>query len=165
MFEFLENFRIVLVTGPQRSGTRICSRMIAADTAFQYVDENAFHVHDVHEFTQILKGKRLVVQCPALCYRIQQHSGKDTAIVLMLRDVADIIASQERINWQGEERELKKYKRQFGVISEVKYTHWFLHQRRKIHNPYEIEYRKLNSHPLWVDPEKRAEFGAAQWKI
>ena len=49
MFEYLKEFPVVLVTGPQRSGTRICAKMIAHDTGHRFVDEREIHTDSLYE--------------------------------------------------------------------------------------------------------------------
>lgn len=166
MFEFLRHYRVVLVTGPQRSGTRICAHMIAGDARMKYIDETVYGTHYEDRFTNIIKTQsNIVVQCPAMCHIIHKVSAPDVAIIFMLREVSEIIASQERVGWPSEEKELKKYKRKHGIISEVKYSFWLVHQRRKVHNPYEIEYRNLYNHPLWIDRSNRGAFTDTQWRL
>jgi len=166
MFKHFNKFQRILVTGPQRSGTRIATRMIAKDTDFLYVDEVEYHTHDEQQFAEIVncQTRGFVVQCPAMMHIIHKFSRKDTAIVVMLRNPVDILASQARINWEGNKCELRKYKRKDGVACEVKYAYWLIHQRGKVQNLFEIKYDILKHHPLWVNKAERADFTPTQWR-
>jgi hypothetical protein len=50
MFEHLAVHSKIVVTGPQRSGTRIASQMIASDTGHEFVDEVDFLITDTTRF-------------------------------------------------------------------------------------------------------------------
>ena len=92
-FEWLRDFSKIIVTGPQRSGTRICAKMIAHDTRHRYVDESEIGVDSLYRLWSLLRNeRRFVVQCPALCRHVHLFGSADTAIVLMRRDVKDIVA-------------------------------------------------------------------------
>jgi hypothetical protein len=162
MFEWMTRFDVILVTGPQRSGTRICARMVAHDTGYRYVDERVIAVGHA-ELLVALSGK-FVAQCPALCYCIHELGADNIAIVLMRRSITDIMASQERINWGNEADERRHYPGSVGPISVVKYEFWEQHQRPLIDHPFEIEYESLASHPLWIPKEGRSNFVPDQWK-
>jgi hypothetical protein len=166
MFEFLSGFNKILVTGPQRSGTTICGKMIAQDLGMKYVDEDTFKVFDIDLFEDLINdSERLVIQCPGLCHIIHLYGRGNIAIVFMKRDIKDIIASQERIHWPKEKGELTKYEKTEGIISKVKYDFWHFHQKDKINFQFEIEYSSLKSHPLWIPKDKRINFKPKQTKI
>lgn len=163
MFEWLAKFDKILVTGPQRSGTRIGAQMIAYDTAHEYIDENDLYMDSLYMLCSFLQNRqRLVIHCPVLCRYTHIFSADNTAIVLMRRDVEDIVASQKRIGWSWEWLELARYDHSDGVIAEVKYRFWEEHQREHIKHAFEIEYESLAAHPLWVPEHLRQGFEAAQ---
>jgi len=163
MFEWLSEFDTILVTGPQRSGTRITSKMIAHDTGYQYIDEDAFEMDSMYWLCSIMAEKNhIVVQCPVICRYVHMLAGDHVAVVLMRRKIEDIIASQQRIQWPWEWLELARYDRSDGVISEVKYRFWDQFQKERIKHAFEVEYESLASHPLWLSKEKRQNFDARQ---
>lgn len=163
MFEWLAEFDRILVTGPQRSGTRICAKMIAYDTRHEYIDEYDFQMDSLYSLCSLLQNRRrLVVQCPVLCRYVHMFSADDTAIVLMRRNIEDVIASQERVGWRWEWLELARYDRSDGVIAEVKYRFWEETQRKQIKHAFEIEHESLAGHPLWVSKYLRQNFGPTQ---
>lgn len=167
MFKDLQSFSIVLVTGPQRSGTRIAARCIAADTGHQYIDEQEFAVHDKARFDKLVATRHnVVIQCPAMAHTIHSYGARDDVlIVFMLRELYQIKASEERIDWQGDVRELRKYKENQGRAAVFKYAYWLAHQRKKIKHWREIDYATLAAHPLWITPDKRRNFTADQWQL
>jgi len=170
MFESLKKFEHIFVTGPQRSGTTICGKMIANDTGHNYIDEFKFGVANLEILRELVKTqKNNVYQCPGVCRFIHEFSADNTAIVLMRRSVADILASQERINWRCEKMELFKYKpdERHGLetISEIKYRFWDTNQRLKIKNAFEVQYDFMSAHPMWIEKERRKTFHAKQTSI
>jgi hypothetical protein len=163
MFEWLAKFDRIFVTGPQRSGTRICAQMIAYDTDHEYIDERDFCMDSLYMLCSLLENKhRLVIQCPVLCRYVHALDASDAAIVLMRRDVQDIIVSQTRIRWGWEWLELARYDCSDGTIAEVKYRFWEEYQKKRIKHAFEIDYESLKEHPLWVSNHLRLEFSPAQ---
>ena len=160
-----QSFEKIIVTGPQRSGTRICARMIAHDTGYEYVDEKALSIDRVLRLWDMMHSKRrLVVQCPALCRHAHMFSRPEVAIVLMCRDIDDIRVSERRIGWKRHGSELARYdlREGEGEIAVVKYKFWADYQRERIAHPFEIDYESLAGHPLWVSKAARAKFGPHQ---
>lgn len=178
MFEHLSSYSKILVTGPQRSGTRIAAEMIAEDTGLRYIDEEEFGVRSKKNFNKLLANEsNIVVQCPGMCRIIHEHSASDTLIVMMIRDVEDIVASEERVDWiHGYWDELVKYgiphtnsdlrtARREGVRPSVlKYDFWEKEQRDKITNYMELEYESLAEHSMWIPKEDRKNFTEKQTK-
>lgn len=162
-FTPLARFKQIFVTGPQRSGTTIAAKMIAADTGFRYVDEDEFLRDRIDMLSPLLADDTpSVIHCPALCRFVHELADDASAVVLMRRDIAAIVASQRRINWRAERIELRRYGLQTGVIAEVKYRFWESAQRDRVSNAFELDYECLAGHPLWVDPSRRRKFGPRQ---
>ena len=162
MFEYLKPFTRIIVTGPQRSGTRVCAKMISADTGLRYVDEQEINVDSLYALAHTLTEGNVVIQCPALSYWAWAvGTVDDVAIVLMRRPVVEIIASQERVRWGYEWLELMRYGAASSPIAEVKYRFWD-ETKDRIRHPFEVEYESLKAHPLWIDKEARAGFGYDQ---
>ena len=106
MFEHLAPFRVILVTGPQRSGTRFAAQAIAQSLGRVFVDEREIHIDSRYSLAIFLRltSVPVVVQCPALCHCIHQFAQSDqTAVVMMRRAIEDIVASQGRIGWEDRE--------------------------------------------------------------
>ena len=109
MFDHLKPFDKIVVTGPQRSGTRICAKMIAQDLGKEYVSEAHVGVNVFGLLEEMLeKRKNFVVQCPGLCRHVHLIGREDTAVVFMRRSLEHIIGSQRRIRWgrRNERQEL-----------------------------------------------------------
>lgn len=154
MFEYLKSYDQIYVTGPQRSGTAICSQMIANDTGFRCIDE--------FEYGRQLPGpssfgSSVVVQCPRWTSFIENYSQDGSLIVFMIRPITEIIRSQKRINWPCESYELSKYGVKKGPIAQVKYDHWEK-QKLLVKHYLEVPYHSLEGHPLWVPASLRVNF-------
>ena len=83
---------MIIVTGPQRSGTRLASHIIARDTKLTYVDEFDYNL-DV--------DVKSVIQSPALLKSVVELSFMypTAKFAFMYRNVDDIVASLERVEW------------------------------------------------------------------
>ena len=151
------------MTGPQRSGTRILTKMIAHDLGFNPVDEMAFGSWCwVAALKRCKRVRPFACQCPVLSFRaVEMVTLGNVAVVFCYRPVADIIRSQERIKWGDELGELRRYHEMFpgffdnhphlrsGPISVVKYLIWERIQEPKVVHPYRVWYPDFQGHPLW----------------
>jgi hypothetical protein len=141
--------------------------MIAEDTPLWYLDETAFSATDVDRWRDtVIAASLTVIQCPGMCRFVHEFGDRDDlAVVLVRRDVSDIIASQRRIGWRYEQLELANYEAEEGPVAKVKYDYWDEHQRDVIQNAYEVEYESLAGHPLWVPKDRRRFFAPKQWFV
>jgi len=155
----LAKYRFIYVSGPQRSGTRIASKIISFETGYQMIDETEFKVGDSESLRLLLEGhSHAVIQCPGLSHVIHTFSTPADCIVFMHRPIADIIKSQNRIKWECENLELDKYNCSRGPISHVKYETWHAFQKGNVHHPVDLNYCDLASHPFFVDKSDRTGF-------
>ncbi len=176
MFKEMKAYSKIIVTGPQRSGTRICSKMIAHDTGHRWAPEEEIGGSGRPKLDKLMRNdKRVVVHCPALSSCIQEY-GKDNAlIVFMRRDLGDIEASENRIGWSGgpHKSELLRYETTLRYKDanltakkrpsrEITYEYWEEFQRDHVAHWREVEYESLSEHPLWVPKGQRAGWIAHQ---
>lgn len=167
MFEYLAPFNKVVVTGPQRSGTTICSHMIANDTGMTLVEEGAYQVHIEDRFMFFVdRPNRCVIHAPAMMHLIPKYGWiNNLAVVVMMRDEVDIIASQKRIGWVHEHKALAPYGLKVGdgwTQSGIKYHLWDSQYRILTVNSFEVQYESLANHFMWVPKERRKKFHAKQ---
>lgn len=153
MFEHLKRHSVIIVTGPQRSGTRLGAQVIANDTGHTYIDEAEVGVCNPDMLTTASREHNVVIHCPAM---LQEACEIHTALVVcMYRDISDIIKSEKKINWNSD-FEKKKYKPESEIpVSQQKYEYWHKH---KPENHMEIVYDRLSSHTMWIDPKYRKLF-------
>jgi hypothetical protein len=127
MFEHLKQKKI-LVSGPQRSGTRICAKMIAHDTGLPYVDETEvpelFTGKSINDKNQdwgeigwqvaatiqemidaTCEFSEFVLHCPPFMPWL--HYVKGAMVVVMQRPVDEIVRSAKRIDWKKKRQELE----------------------------------------------------------
>lgn len=160
MFEKLKDFKKIIVTGPQRSGTRFVAKCIANGLGLKYIDEVEFNTHDEKLFKNILKQDNIVVHCPAMTHICHKF---DVAVMFVRRPIKEIIESQKKIDWDKRNivGELAKYGKKKGNIAEVKYNAWDNWQKKLCKYPFEINYHDLEEHPLWVGKKKRDDLRAS----
>lgn len=158
-----------IVTGPQRSGTRIAAKIIASELGLEYIDERRIDFENESRLRAILRDRDgIVVQCPAmshLCHTLAH----DVFVVFVARRISEIVKSQRRVNWNWAEHERRKlakfasYYLDGDPIAAQKYSVWEQLQRPWIEHDgparcATLEYDSLREHELWVPAEKRAEF-------
>lgn len=164
-FAGLSRWRLVIVTGPQRSGTTIAARMIASDSSMAYIDEEAYAIHDERRFQSACDLVGVVVHAPAMMHVVHRVADNDVFVVVMQRDTDAIVASQERIEWTSrwEANELAKYGAEKGPVAVVKYRRWEIQQAVVPHWSY-LPYESLSAHPMWLPQSKRRQFANRQFR-
>lgn len=179
LFNKLKDFEYILVTGPQRSGTTIMAVMIANDLGYEFIEEGTIWgrlqwqppdppaPRDFTAYFQKEDTPPAVIHCPEHSAYCHLYAGFDNvAVVMVRRDIDDIIASQERVGWGFEWLEMKHYPGEERPISRVKYKHWDDYQKKELgKQAFEIEYESLKKHPMWVDKSERNDFAIAQVEV
>lgn len=180
MFERFYGWRFILLVGPHRAGTTIAARMIASDLDLEYYEEeDVFHWAETSHLDQIdirawlahVGAPRLVLRGPALSSRAHTWalSVDEMCVVMLLRPVDDILASQRRVRWAMERPELSWYPanyREEGLHAcQAKYRYWSEVQQPMLGDQaYELWYEDLSKHELWVPKEERGDFWSRQWR-
>lgn len=160
MFKELKKYPSIVVTAPQRAGTRIVAKAIAQDTGHEYIDESEIHNQDIRLLEWYLSKGNVVIQCPALMHKILDIAKPKVLIIVVRRPIDEIVASEKRIGWQIEARqsELIKYGYTGGIVSKVKYDYWINKQMPELDrlklSYLEVNYHDLEKHPLWVKNRK-----------
>jgi len=170
MFAHLKKHRVILVTGPHRSGTTIAARMIAADTGHDFVIEDEIGFSKVNLLALFIQSDYgpLVVQCPFLCNHIGELEfsiGLDyseVCVVMLHRYVKDIIASEEKVLHVNFDALGLAQKRSIGDkserhVSDMKYANWD-RQRKRIKHTFDLGYESLRDHPMWLEDRTSLTF-------
>lgn len=171
----LVEFTVIVVSGPQRSGTTFTAQCIAEDLGYCYVDEAEFEVNKFDAFMDLITERvravaptyGIVIQAPGLTAKLDHPrltQLDNVCIVFMRRPLADIIASQDRIQWAHEDVEWGQYgesPEQVSPIAQYKYEQWS-RQRERVPNFFEFEYRAMQTHPCWLGLEQRKNFEPKQ---
>jgi len=183
LVELSKRFACVAVTGPERSGTTICTEMLASSTGYANVPEETWDNDFECLWRLLCERDRIVVHAPHLTYRVHEvdrHCPNRVLVVFMLRDVEDIIASQRRVNWGPRSEHCpdggdpkgwgNPASRWYDSVSYELFradidpdAHlcvnrqrcWHKRQKQNVQNFVEVEYESLRMHPLWVDPDLR----------
>lgn len=160
----MRHYTSALVTGPQRSGTQLVSRILCAETGLPYVDHlrcrpTAKGIH------MLICGDPMVAHQPTLHGITPYLENGHVAVFVVFRDIADIKASERRIGWKGERRELLN----LGVPSGSA-MHKMVRQERwadRLAWVYAVQYGAMQSHALWVpaNVRRRGRWGAKSWEV
>lgn len=167
----------VLVTGPQRSGTRIAAKMVAADLGYTYHDETEVGIGNVHKAIRLFKRTGVVVHAPGLCdvshllWDVRLCPVK-VVVVVVRRPLSEILASCKRISWNehGERMrywdrpEFHPYLTDDAHVAQWKYDVLDGYQRpvmqamtrgSTLPSILTVDYHDLSAHPLWFPKEER----------
>lgn len=176
LFEKLKAYSVILVTGPQRSGTTICARMIEHDTGYTYIDEARFRVSDVQEARKVISYHKenqwpCVVQAPGL-FRWANEIEIDyysCIVVVMKRTTFSLIQSYKRNPtvvkgmleiWPEAIQQTYQEK----ALAHIPYNHWEREVKPKIRHWMELDYpESIENHPMWVPREEREGWTKRQY--
>jgi hypothetical protein len=159
-FSKFEQYSKIVVSGPQRSGTNLISKIFSEELGYRVVDEEEFGFHFERDFIEVLTSQsKIVMQAPGMCHILHKLTESNACIVFCLRNPLEIMQSQYNLEWEGEALERKKYTRpeySYLPIGLTKYIEWFFHQRNELKIPYEeVYYDSFKNHKLWVNKENR----------
>ena len=180
-----KGYKIIIIVGPQRSGTTFTSQALSNTLKFRNVDEGEFSVRDVNMFRSIIKQENIVVQAPAMTCRIQALIGKDDLVVFMSRKWSDIVKGVHRknrslSNWilmetmfDAERYYFNEYDNTAGKFFDkhvnknsyyldAYYNMWKHYQSKIIPNCITLKYESMKNHPMWLDKSQRKNFGDKQ---
>jgi len=169
----LSKYKSIVVSGCQRSGTTILTKMIAHTLGYTKLDEFQLDPHNLENLQKVMNGGGVVIHSPQLSSQLHQIAVPDSCVVWINRSFNEVRKSMQRIGWQVEEEERKKYERFSKVakgvninqsIERVKYDFWqWQKQRMKvdwIEHEYESDY--MRSHELFRNIEQRKDFNPKQ---
>lgn len=164
----LRAYKRIVVTGPQRSGTTITAQIIQRHLNYHYIDEGDIDIDSLYAFSHYLAPTNVVIHGPGVSHLAHLIDYPECCVVFMIRNIQDIISSQQRVGWDGNVRELRKYFIPFETqnSAEIKYKTWHEIQRQNMKVAFlEFEYESLQSHPLWIEKDRRVDFDKRQWFI
>jgi hypothetical protein len=113
----------VIVSGCQRSGTTIAALAIATEINRTFIDESAYMAENQklfhHEFT--IQNK-FVMHAPAMLHILPHYQDK-ALIVIIERDIQDVVKSMKRIGWfeRHGKYEYRKFKKEIPSSPEEIY--------------------------------------------
>lgn len=156
----------VIVTGPQRAGTTIATKILADVLELSCQLEEVFDTVDVFRFFRFIdQVDFFVLQAPSMaayCHYLPENF----AVVFMQRNLEDILNSQERIGWTENytELECQRYFRTTETPPAVlKYNYWEKLQRPFLgQRGFDLDYESLRQHSFWIDKKDRAQFHSRQ---
>lgn len=149
--------RLILVTGPQRSGTTIAAATLADDFNLTFIDETGFIPGNSYEDA--------VIQSPNALdsYVILHHMYPDAEFVFVRRDKADIIASMKRIEWLKDD--VQDWESFLNDYVDNRFELWDKLKAYLPNQTQEIPYNALKGHRFFVNKEQRKHFTTKQWQV
>jgi hypothetical protein len=160
VIEGVRVYPYVLVTGPQRSGTRIASAILGHELGYEVVDETEIDTVDLGRLFALYQQRtNFVIQAPALSAYCHLVPG---AVVFMRRPLEEIHESELRVGWPEKQAlaEQVRYFRTDMPPAELKYWAWdnFQKQYYKKLRWFELDYAAMAGHPFWKEKPDRATF-------
>ena len=164
-----QNNRKIIVAGPQRSGGKFITFCIAKDLNIKFIKDKKYKSHDFDLFYQIINTEeKFAIHAPAMVEKLLLIPN-NIIIIFTIRNINDIILSQKRIKWKEEKFEKQKFEPWRKIInlnqpiSKIKYD--FLEKvllKQSKNLIYELEYKSLSIHPLWIEEKERKNFKKRQ---
>lgn len=113
--EYCKNYKYIIISGPQRSGTTYVSEELATELNYRHVDEMEHGIFQINKMLSFIGTMPVVIQAPALSHKLHTISNKDTLVVFMMRNDHEITESEDRINWHKKhsQGEFNNYAREF----------------------------------------------------
>jgi hypothetical protein len=170
LVEAIRAFDVVVVTGPQRSGTTIATKVLAEALGIEAILEETFREDDLILFGAVITRHRpCVVQAPALSGAVHLLKAQYACVVFVKRSLDDVITSQERIDWTRTHEFWEKSKYHHGAdprpIALLKADMWEQQRHLLGRRAFDLEYESLTSSRLWVPKELRTQFGPRQTEV
>jgi hypothetical protein len=140
--------------------------MIAQDTGYQSLREEAFGWSDEGRFLECLTREKVVLQAPFLAHMLhylkEYVDENSLCVVMMKRPVEEILASQQRMFEQFKTGSgIWAYRlRKFHALTpmpEVVYETWE-YQQTRIKYWMEVQYSDLKRNKLWVEDRSQFHF-------
>lgn len=142
MFHYLRDKPRILVTGLMRSGTTICSEMIAHDTGHNVVREEAIEGEDSWTLP-----KGTVLQAPIFLEAALEFKAKGWHVVVMMRDFQTCAESTKKfmdgMYPKEQDADLMKI-----LLQKKLFLDMLLDSDMA---PMAVRYEDLRLHPLWVE--------------
>jgi len=163
----------IVVTGCQRSGTTIMTKIICNDLGYLFHQDDEFDpnmegIKRINLFTKHGINK-IAIQSPIILYAYDDfyHCIPDIHFIGMKRDEQDIIDSMKRVNWM---EEVQEYYQDWDSYLKTHISHMnSMWENLKANLPEsswtEIEYNSLKSHSLFIPKDLRTEFTIRQTEI
>ena len=84
-FNNLKNFKKIIVSGPQRSGTTITTKMIANDTGHLCMLEESFGMFNESKWINLLNSPgKMVIQSPTMSSCLHKLDNRDDILIIFM---------------------------------------------------------------------------------
>lgn len=162
LVEVVGQYRLVVVSGCQRSGTHIMAKILAHELDWECIPDHDYDADNPDEWANlVLYRQHITIHCPHMTHLLHLVPD-DVAVVYMLRPADEIEASFKRVN-PGQksccsDRQMLFYQTS-GISGKVtgkawtivRNTYWEFRQRVILgERGYSFQYHDLEEHPLFV---------------
>ena len=162
LLKLLLRYRLVVVSGVQRSVTHIMARIVAEELGWEYVTDTDYNTDNNSAWAGlVLTGERMAVQCPHMTHMMHLIP-EDVAAVWMSRPLDEVRQSFERVNPGAAPasfpEQMLYYSRmplvepsaQGDMWNAIREMYWEGYQRVLLgRRGITFEYHELEEHPLF----------------
>jgi hypothetical protein len=162
---------MVVVSGPQRSGTHIMALILAQELDWEYIPDNDYNTGDMCDWAdKVLTSENSTLHCPHMTHALHLVP-PDVAVVYMHRPLGEIESSFARVNpgdvSASRSEQMLFYSQIPGIFemqtgkrwTEVRNVYWEGYQRLILGGRgFSFYYHALESHPLFVKKEHRKDW-------
>ncbi len=138
---WMKRYKVILVTGCHRAGTRFITRVLATELNRRFVGEEMVGNVEVPKVQKVMGEEPCVIHGPAFFRDLNALDGDNVLFVFVHRPANEIDKSNRMsgvgvCKYRPEEREEK----------------W---RNMKLQNKADINYHDFENHPFWVDQAAR----------
>jgi len=169
----ISGYRMVVVSGAQRSGTHIMAKILALELGWTYLPDTEYNTGDNGDWAKyVLEGDGIAIHCPHMSHMLHLVPD-DVAVVYMYRPLDEIEESFARVN-PGEVSCCKNEQMLFysqirgvhglqtgKVWTKIRNDYWEILQRVVLDGRgFSFNYHDLEDHPLFY--KKRTDWSMNQ---
>lgn len=162
------DYKNLVVTGPQRSGTQIATKILSHEFDYEEKYERYIDTYNYNKFfTTLNEEEGLCLHAPAMSAFILAVPS-DCLVVFLLRPTQEIQESRREIDWNDKPTRAI-YEAAFESVYHPSYRTAAIEkevfnkkQRNKRDNIYPLRYYDLSKHDMWVPAQKREDFDTDQ---
>lgn len=146
----LSNFERIVVVGPHRSGSKIVANIMSYELDYSFVIEDLMPANK-EGIGKFNSEKNIVLHNLLYINNLKDIEGEKTAIIFVHRNADDIASSMKKHN--------VSYKENIVDIQ----NKWNFAIKNGLISAFNVDYDSaLLGHKLWVDKDKRTNFGIMQ---
>jgi hypothetical protein len=156
LLDISSNYKKIIITGCQRSGTTYTASILAECLEYIHYDERDFKVDRTDLFEEILNRNELqVIQASAILHRLKIYDGM-ALIVVLHRDINDVERSMLAHDWfkNNGRFEWSKFSKDFTQLNPSNLYKLKIEFSKNFNNKIDLQYDELKKTNKFVYDRK-----------